>query len=226
MHNIIVISPLESNSYQNDPNTKFEFTIEYSMANVFKLKDNRYLITPINPMYSSLIISELDSLRKYIEVKRFPFNEKLDSTFIRNEDKILNFSVLKDDLLTELSQFSGFKINSMSLDDINKLCLKLSDSKKIDTLKINLVMLVGDHILQKTQNKSYKWCLHKRLGGVNPVYFPVLYNENEKKYIEIYERLNTFLSEIKTYKKADINFSIKMMLEFEKRNQYNEIVCW
>lgn len=224
MKEVKLINMPEVCDYQNESSTKFLFLVDYNMAKVYELKDGNYLITPINPYYSSLIFSDLDSIKHYIKTENFPIKDKNDSFFIKNKKRIFNFLNLKKELNAELEEFIEYDENLFDLPTISTLCQTLFERKKLDSMKLNLVLLIGEYIINKTKNTSYKWFLHKRLGGINPVYFPVLYNESKKQYIELYDNLNDLINEGKKHKIYDMNFCIKMMLEFQKNNICNEIV--
>src|SRR5690606_2563497 len=144
------ISYCEAINLKNEKSGVFFKSIPYNNANVYELNDSSYLILPLNPYTTALILYGKEELTKILTTNDFPVKEKLNAFYEANKTRIDNLDTHGQGLLAELEAFLtsnnfNYKGDSRDVDTIYNF---LKTKKALTKYKLNFIVFVANYIIK------------------------------------------------------------------------------
>jgi hypothetical protein len=188
--NYQVLDWAEANELKSRMNGEFVENIDFNLGTVFKLSDGTYLVMPINPFAKCLATKDTILLGKWQTDCYYPTNEKINTFYFANKEKFENLpqfqEVLISDLLKYLKKYENELTQPLDLDEI---CRLLKKKKAFNKYKLNFIVLMGNHIINKYPDDGLVWAKLVNKQLLNPLVTLVLSGvvDNEERYFNLQE---------------------------------------
>jgi hypothetical protein len=170
--------------------------VEFNLAKVYLLKDCSYLVMPINPFGKALQTDKQELLNKWIDERYFPVDDKVDSSYFENRERLENLMNFKEELKEALCQyvFNGRwpPPDSLSAGEIDSIYQLLRDRDAYDQFKLNFTVLVGDYIIRRQKDMDLRWGLLTVKQYLNPLTSLILItDQRQKRYYNLEKKISS-----------------------------------
>lgn len=163
---------------------EFYENISHNNGSIFILNDSSFLILPLNPFSTALIVYDKNCLEEMLKTNTFPVKEKVNYFYESNKEKIENINKYNQLLLQELDDY--LKLNNFTYFkqkiDLDSIYYFLKTKKSLKKYKLNFIVLLAKHIIED-HDQSLKIGLLKDKQTLNPIVSIVLVKKKEEKQV-------------------------------------------
>jgi hypothetical protein len=178
------VSYSEAIKLKEEKKGEFLENIPFNNANIFVLKDSSFLILPLNPYTTALIVYEKGALEEMLKTNTFPVKEESNSFYDANKEKIENIDVYGGELITELENYlksNNFVFENTDL-NVDSVYNFLKAKKTLGKYKLNFIVFLANIII-KSYDQSLKIGLLKEKQALNPMVSIVLVNQTDSNLV-------------------------------------------
>jgi hypothetical protein len=188
--NYDILDWADANELKSRMNGEVVDYIDFNLGRVYKLSDGTYLVMPINPFAKCLATKETILLEKWRTDCYYPTDEKVNAFFFANKEKFENLPQFQEILISDLLKYVAKYENELTQpSDLDEICRLLKKKKAFSKYKLNFIVLMGNHIINKYPDDGLIWAkaINKQL--LNPLVTLVLSRtvNNEDLYFELQE---------------------------------------
>ncbi|TFF36342.1 hypothetical protein [Mucilaginibacter psychrotolerans] len=162
--------------------------IDFNLSRVYELSDGTYLVMPINPFAKCLATKDAILLEKWRTDCYYPTNEKVNAFYFANKEKFENLPQFQEVLISELLKYlEKYKSELTQPPDLDEICRLLKKKKAFNKYKLNFIVLMGCHIINKYPDDGLNWAKLVDKQLLNPLVTLVLSRvvNNEDRYFNL-----------------------------------------
>jgi len=172
---------------------KYLNSIEFNLAKIYIINGS-YLVMPLMPFASSILVFDKALLDKFITEEHFPVNDNVNAWYHKNKTTVDNLNDLKVNMIQELLINSIYKEDreqqiKLKSNDIDLIYQKLKQAKKLTKYKLNFIVLTGEYIINNLRQDEWDWGVLKNKQLLNPIINLILVKAASNTYYNIQEAL-------------------------------------